>query len=216
MKTQGCFIVVEGFKIKIKILANQVSEALNEKCVVCSNMVALLLSWPGNNMCSIVACRQAFEFVAPDAVYPQELAQNGLPPVQMASCVMNAAQFHSNYQASISTMTHNDPHGGLIARAQYYGATSVTAAAENVAYNQQSDQAVMNAWIASSGHLANILNNKVNLVGFGMQLSSAGKPYWTQLFIKGSCASRSAASDQSDFESLEYGLIDEPAFESAL
>ncbi|MCP3988851.1 MAG: CAP domain-containing protein [Actinomycetia bacterium] len=50
---------------------------------------------------------------------------------------------------------------------------------ENIAYGYRSSEAVMNGWMNSSGHRANILNCRYNHLGVGV--SSQGN-YWTQLF----------------------------------
>jgi len=43
-------------------------------------------------------------------------------------------------------------------------------------------EAVMTAWMNSSGHRANILNCKAKAVGVGLARKSDGTPYWTQVF----------------------------------
>jgi uncharacterized YkwD family protein/spore coat assembly protein SafA len=61
---------------------------------------------------------------------------------------------------------------------------SFTAAGENIAYGQRSPEEVMNAWMNSPGHRANILNPSYNQIGVGCAKSSNGTYYWTQEFIK--------------------------------
>ena len=55
------------------------------------------------------------------------------------------------------------------------------AAAENIAKGQATPQAVVNAWMNSSGHRANILNSTYNKIGVGYV---ANGNYWTQMFIR--------------------------------
>ena len=50
---------------------------------------------------------------------------------------------------------------------------------ENIAAGYGSAEAVMNGWMNSSGHRANILNCSYNHLGVGL---SSGGNYWTQLF----------------------------------
>jgi uncharacterized protein YkwD len=59
-----------------------------------------------------------------------------------------------------------------------------TAAGENIAYGQRTPEEVMNAWMNSSGHRANILNPSYNQIGVGVAKSANGTFYWTQEFIK--------------------------------
>lgn len=58
---------------------------------------------------------------------------------------------------------------------------SYKSAGENIAKGQSTPQAVVNAWMNSSGHRANILNSSYNKIGVGYVAS--GK-YWTQMFIR--------------------------------
>ena len=57
---------------------------------------------------------------------------------------------------------------------------SFRTAGENIAYGQRTPQAVVNAWMNSSGHRANILNASYTQIGVGYV--AAGN-YWTQMFI---------------------------------
>ena len=59
-----------------------------------------------------------------------------------------------------------------------------SAAGENIAYGQQTPQAVMNAWMNSAGHRNNMLNRVYNQIGVGVAKASNGTLYWTQMFIK--------------------------------
>jgi uncharacterized protein YkwD len=58
---------------------------------------------------------------------------------------------------------------------------SYQSAGENIAYGQKTPEAVMNAWMNSSGHRANILKNGFGKVGIGVYKVN-GVLYWTQLF----------------------------------
>ncbi len=53
-------------------------------------------------------------------------------------------------------------------------------AGENIARGQATPQAVVNAWMNSSGHRANILNSSFTHIGVGYV---ADGRYWTQMFI---------------------------------
>lgn len=59
-----------------------------------------------------------------------------------------------------------------------------TAAGENIAYGQRTPQEVMNAWMNSAGHKANILSNIYDQIGVGVAKKANGTYYWTQMFIK--------------------------------
>ncbi len=53
--------------------------------------------------------------------------------------------------------------------------------AENIAMGQRTPQSVVDAWMASPGHRANILNCSSKAIGVGVQFGPNG-PWWTQDF----------------------------------
>ena len=55
-------------------------------------------------------------------------------------------------------------------------------AGENIAWGQRSPEEVMNGWMNSSGHRANILNPNFKNIGVAYYVGSNGRTYWTQLF----------------------------------
>ena len=55
-------------------------------------------------------------------------------------------------------------------------------AGENIAWGQKTPETVMNAWMNSEGHRANILNPNFKKLGVGYRTNGQGTPYWTQLF----------------------------------
>ena len=57
---------------------------------------------------------------------------------------------------------------------------SYRSAGENIAYGYRTPQAVVNGWMNSSGHRANILNASYTKIGVGYVASGN---YWTQMFI---------------------------------
>jgi uncharacterized protein YkwD len=52
---------------------------------------------------------------------------------------------------------------------------------ENVAYGQDTPQEVMQAWMNSRGHRANILNGRYSTIGVGA-VNSGRAIFWTQVF----------------------------------
>ena len=57
-------------------------------------------------------------------------------------------------------------------------------AGENIAKGQKTPAAVMNGWMNSSGHRANILNASYEQIGAGFCKDSSGVAYWVQMFIR--------------------------------
>jgi uncharacterized protein YkwD len=89
------------------------------------------------------------------------------------------ARAHSEDMRDRGFFGHVNPDGlGPFDRAERAG---VTARAENIAQGQPDAAAVMDAWMKSSGHRANILNCGLTRLGVGVA-EGGGGPWWTQLF----------------------------------
>ncbi len=79
------------------------------------------------------------------------------------------------------SFSHTRPNGSKFSTAlQEYG-VSYRTAGENIAYGQRSPQEVVNGWMNSPGHRANILNGSFGKIGIGVY-TSGGVIYWAQLF----------------------------------
>lgn len=105
-----------------------------------------------------------------------ERSSNGCDPVHVDGQLTAAAQEHSDDMAARDYMAHESPEGeGPGDRANRHGYNAW--GAENVAKGQQSAQQVMDAWMNSEGHRANILNCDLQAIGVG-EADSA----WTQKF----------------------------------
>ncbi|MET7750932.1 CAP domain-containing protein [Micromonospora sp. NPDC005367] len=109
-----------------------------------------------------------------------ERAKAGCKALSIDDKLMTAAQRHSQDQADHKNMSHtgsdgSDP-GDRIERVGYQWRTY----GENVAWNQKTPAAVMDAWMNSPGHRANILNCAFTEIGVG--IASSNGPYWTQVF----------------------------------
>jgi uncharacterized protein YkwD len=93
-----------------------------------------------------------------------------------------AAQKHSDLQAEQNSMSHQLPGEASMGdrvTAQGYRWGGV---AENVAAGYGTPAAVMDGWMNSSGHKANILNCGYKHIGVGVKKSGKGTLYWTQNF----------------------------------
>ena len=56
--------------------------------------------------------------------------------------------------------------------------------AENIAMGQNSPQEVVNTWMNSSGHRANMLNSGYSRIGVAAYRSSSGTVFWCQQFSR--------------------------------
>ncbi|WP_051266614.1 CAP domain-containing protein [Gulosibacter molinativorax] len=106
--------------------------------------------------------------------------QEGLEPLTINLQLNKAAQAQADHQASILEMTH-DGLGGLGERVSATG-YQWRMVAENVAFGQFSYTQVMTGWVDSPGHYANIVNPKLEEMGFAMTYGSDGRTYFAQVF----------------------------------
>ncbi|MEV5985069.1 CAP domain-containing protein [Streptomyces sp. NPDC052051] len=114
------------------------------------------------------------------ALVNQERAKVGCSPVTANSALSGLAQAFSEDMAARNFFDHTDPSGNdPWDRAKARGITGL--GGENIARGQANAQAVMDAWMHSPGHRANILNCDFKTLGVGVHYGSGG-PWWTQDF----------------------------------
>ena len=109
----------------------------------------------------------------------EERAKAGLPALTLHAGATRAAQQRAG---EIETsFSHTRPDGSNFTTALTAAGVSYRAAGENIAYGQKSAKQVMQDWMNSAGHRANILNEKFTSIGVGY-VQIGGVNYWTQLF----------------------------------
>lgn len=109
-----------------------------------------------------------------------ERAKVGCSPVAANSALTELAEAFSKAMADQGFFDHTDPSGATPwDRAAKAGITSL--GGENIARGQADAASVMEAWMNSPGHKANILNCDFKTLGVGVQFG-AGGPWWTQDF----------------------------------
>lgn len=110
----------------------------------------------------------------------QERAQAGCRPLTRDPELAKLAGDYSEDMAERGFFDHTDPDGDdPWDRAQEYGITDL--GGENIARGQANAQSVMDAWMNSEGHRANILNCDFRTLGVGAHFADGG-PWWTQNF----------------------------------
>ena len=108
----------------------------------------------------------------------------GLQPFTANWELSRVARYKSQDMANKGYFDHTSPtYGSPFTMMQNFG-IKFTAAGENIAMGQRTAQDVMNSWMNSPGHRANILNPSFNQIGVGLAKNSNGMCYWTQQFIR--------------------------------
>ena len=107
-------------------------------------------------------------------------AQNGLGQLTANWELSRVARYKSQDMHDNKYFSHTSPvYGSPFDMIKSFG-ISYRTAGENIAQGYATPQAVVNAWMNSSGHRANILNASYTQIGVGYV--SDGN-YWTQMFI---------------------------------
>jgi uncharacterized protein YkwD len=112
-----------------------------------------------------------------------ERGRAGCPPLRLDLRLRTAARSYSTEMARYGTWGHTGRDGSTpperMARAGY----DVDGGwAENIARGYSSAEEVMQGWMTSAGHRANILNCDLRAIGVGVARASTGQLYWTQDF----------------------------------
>ncbi len=106
--------------------------------------------------------------------------QNGLKELTYNWELSRVARYKSQDMKDNRYFSHTSPvYGTPFQMMKDFGIT-YRSAGENIARGQRSPQAVVNAWMNSSGHRANILSTSFTQIGVGYV---ADGNYWTQMFI---------------------------------
>ena len=111
----------------------------------------------------------------------KERAKEGLAPLTIDWELARVAKYKSQDMHDKKYFSHTSPtYGSPFDMMKNFG-ISYKAAGENIAKGQTSATQVMEAWMNSSGHRANIMNGSYTHIGVGYVKDGH---YWTQMFIK--------------------------------
>lgn len=112
----------------------------------------------------------------------QERAKQGLKALVLDKQLNNVAQLKAEDMKKNNYFDHNSPTLGSPFDLMRSQGVSYRTAGENIAAGQQSAEAVMNSWMNSSGHRANILNANYTKLGVGFCTGGRMGTYWVQSF----------------------------------
>lgn len=106
--------------------------------------------------------------------------QNGLKPLTTNWELSRVARYKSQDMLDKGYFSHTSPTYGTPFEMMKAFGLSYRTAGENIAMGYSTPEAVVNGWMNSSGHRANILNASYTQIGVGYV---AKGNYWTQMFI---------------------------------
>lgn len=109
-----------------------------------------------------------------------ERRKNGLSELTHDWQLSRVARYKSQDMKDKNYFAHTSPtYGSPFQMIKSFG-ISYKSAGENIAKGYASPKAVVDGWMNSPGHRANILNSSFTHIGVGYV---AGENYWTQMFI---------------------------------
>jgi uncharacterized protein YkwD/chitodextrinase len=115
----------------------------------------------------------------------QYRASKGLSQLTVSSTLTASSTWKSLHMAGYGYFAHDDP-APPVARSAYKRATDCgftgTYWGENIAWGYTTAQSVVNGWLGSSGHKANIENPNFKTTGVGVASNASGQLIWTQNF----------------------------------
>lgn len=113
-----------------------------------------------------------------------ERTNRGIPALKTNWQLSRVARYKSQDMINKNYFSHQSPtYGSPFDMMKSFG-LRFSAAAENIAYGQRTAKEVVNAWMNSPGHRANILSRSYTETGVGAAKKANGTLYWTQMFMK--------------------------------
>ncbi len=107
-------------------------------------------------------------------------AKNGLKPLTENWELSRVARYKAQDMHDKKYFSHTSPtYGSPFTMIKNFG-ISYRTAGENIAMGYKTPQAVVDGWMNSAGHRANILNANYTQIGVGYVPSGS---YWSQMFI---------------------------------
>ncbi len=105
-------------------------------------------------------------------------------PLKQAAALDRAALAHAQDMAARSDLGHKAPDGSMPSDRATRAGYAWVAIAENVAAGQTSAEEVVNTWLASPGHCANLMNPRYSETGVAYAVNPASDMgiYWAQVY----------------------------------
>ena len=136
---------------------------------------------PGNSETETVSSVNSMEKQVASLTNSKRKA-SGLGNLTLDSQLSKLARMKAEDMAKKGYFSHTSPtYGSAFDMMKKYG-VSYRTAGENIAKGQKTPEAVMNGWMNSSGHRANILSSAYTHIGVGYAKDSKGNTYWVQIF----------------------------------
>lgn len=139
------------------------------------------LIYPGQKINIPLVAQSVSQFEGEVVRLVNEIREShGLKPLIQDWQLSRVARYKSQDMRDAGYFSHTSPtYGSPFNMMKNFGITYRTAG-ENIAKGYSTPKAVVDAWMSSPGHKANILNSSYTHIGVGYVESGH---YWTQMFI---------------------------------
>jgi len=134
----------------------------------------VIAMWPATAASASTISNNTLESQVQDGTNAERTAR-GIHTVKWQSCVDSYAESHARWMAAHRSLVHQSL--SPIVRNCH-----LSAAGENIARGFTSGRSVMNAWMASPVHRANILRSRYRLLGVGVYHDKYGQKWISQVF----------------------------------
>ncbi len=113
-----------------------------------------------------------------------ERTRGGLTVLHANAQLNQAAQIHADQMVAAGRIDHVLPDARYPTMQDRLAAAGYRwrAAGENVASGHRNATHVLDAWMETAGHRANILNDTFTEIGVGYAVDGTGRPYYVQVF----------------------------------
>jgi uncharacterized protein YkwD len=116
------------------------------------------------------------------ALTNQQRVANKCQPLVANATLNRVAQAHSADMAARAFFDHVNPDGKSPFQRMTDAGYHYRMAAENIAAGYSTPQQVVDGWMNSAGHRANIVNCGLTEIGVGYATGGPMRTYWTQDF----------------------------------
>ena len=114
----------------------------------------------------------------------KERSKVGLKALTLSNELTDVAMEKARDMRDSNYFDHTSPNYGSPFEMMRHFGIQYRSAGENIAAGQKTAAEVMNSWMNSSGHRANILNSDYEQLGVGSVEGGSYGTYWVQMFIK--------------------------------
>lgn len=114
----------------------------------------------------------------------QERLAQGLNELAWNDTLAQAAAAHAQDMADRGYFAHESPEGNEVQDRVSALGYVYSWVGENIAFGQSTAAEVVDDWMNSAGHRANILREQFTQIGMAVATNNAGVRYWVQVFAR--------------------------------